>query len=179
MFAFVLGFAPVAASALPVVASAASRANSSNPSPFEPSIGLTRSQVESHFREIDGSRTVFKSAKSVHGVPRVLGDDRRLYTIVEIDGYPEVIDVQVVSVLDTGSKPTLKNQVVYDSLACGLLAEEAAQNWCTGRILNTNSSGLVTATKAADFGSIRITVKTYQSTNPPSPPVVSIDIAPV
>ena len=68
-------------------------------------------------------------------MPRVLGQDRHLYTIVEINGYPEVVDVQLVSVLDTRSRATLENQVVYDSLACGLLVELAAQKWCAGRIL--------------------------------------------
>jgi len=148
-----------------------------NKSAFEPSIGLTLSQVESLFREIDGSRTVFRAASKLHGVPRMLGSDGPLYTIVEINGYPAVTDVQVVSVLETASKTTLENQVLYDSLACAALADEAAQNWCTGRILNTNSHGLVTATKATDFGPVRITVKTYQSAKSSSPPVVSINVA--
>jgi len=146
------------------------------PSAFEPSIGLTRSQVEARFHEIDGGHTVFKPAAAVAGVPRVLGQDPRLYTVVEINGYPEVVDVQLVSVLDTRSKTTLENQVVYDSLACGLLAERAAQNWCTGRILNTNSRGLVTATTSKTFGPLRITVKTYQAAKTSSPPVVSVNV---
>jgi hypothetical protein len=146
------------------------------PSAFEPSIGLTRSQVEARFHEIDGGHTVFKPAAAVAGVPRVLGQDRQLYTIVEVNGYPEVIDVQLVSLLDTRSKTTLENQVVYDSLACGLLANVAAQNWCTGRILDTNSRGLVTATKSASFGAVRITVKTYQAAKASSPPVVSLNV---
>jgi hypothetical protein len=146
------------------------------PSAFEPSIGLTRSQVEARFHEIDGGHTVFKPAAAVAGVPRVLGQDRQLYTIVEVNGYPEVVDVQLVSLLDTRSKTTLENQVVYDSLACGLLANVAAQNWCTGRILDTNSRGLVTATESASFGAVRITVKTYQAAKPSSPPVVSLNV---
>lgn len=147
---------------------------------FEPSIGLTRSQVESRFHEIDGGHTVFKSASDVRGLSRVLGADSQLYTIVEINGYPEVNDVQLVSVLDTASKTMLENQVVYDSLACGLLADEAAQNWCTGRILNTDSTGLVTATMAKSFGLVEITVRTYQTTQSKSsnPPVASINFTP-
>lgn len=145
-------------------------------SAFVPSIGLTRSQVESRFSEIDGSNTVFKAASKLHGVQRVLGHDSPLYTIVEINGYPAVTDVQVVSVLETDSKTTLENQVVYDSLACGALADEAAQSWCTGRILNTNSHGLVTATKTANFGPVSITVKTYQSAKSSGPPLVTINV---
>ena len=37
----------------------------SNGSSFIPSIGLTRTQVESLFREIDGSHTVFRAARRV------------------------------------------------------------------------------------------------------------------
>lgn len=145
-------------------------------SPFEASIGLTRSQVEARFREIDGNHTVFKAATAIAGTPRVLGRDKRLYTIVEVNGYPEVVNVQVVTVLDTGNKTTLENQVVFDSLACGVLADETAQKWCTGRILNTNSRGLVTATTARSFGPVRVTVKTYQSSKSSSPPVVSVSV---
>ena len=101
----------------------------SNGSSFIPSIGLTRTQVESLFREIDGSRTVFRAARALHGIPRVLGSDNRLYTIIEINGYPAVTDVQVVSILETTSKATLENQVLYDSLACSALGDKAAQNW--------------------------------------------------
>jgi hypothetical protein len=150
-----------------------------NYSAFEPSIGLTRSQVESLFREIDGSNTVFKAASKINGVPRVLGHDNSLYTIVEINGYPSVTDVQVVSLLETESKTTLENQVVYDSLACAALADQAAQSWCTRRILNTNSHGLVTATSTADFGAVSITVKTYQSTKASGPPLVVINVTAV
>ena len=146
------------------------------PGAFEASIGLTRSQVEARFHEIDSGHTVFKAAAAVKGVPRVLGQDPRLYTIVEVNGFPAVVDVQLVSLLDTKSKTTLENQVVYDSLACGLLAEQAAQTWCTGRILNTNAHGLVTATKSATFGAVRIMVKTYQADKASSAPVVSVDV---
>jgi hypothetical protein len=146
------------------------------PATFEASIGLTRSQVEARFLEIDGSQTSFKSAPSIAGVPRVLGQDRKLFTAIEVNGYPEVVDVQLVSVLDTQSKTTLENQVVYDSLACGLLAEMVAQKWCTGRILNTGSRGLITATASKTFGPLRITVKTYQAAKASSPPVVSVNV---
>jgi hypothetical protein len=148
-------------------------------SSFVASIGLTRSQVESLFREIDGSHTVFRAAPELHGMPRVLGSDNGLYTIVEINGYPAVTDVQVVSVLGTTSKTTLQNQVLYDSLACSALGDQAAQNWCTSRILNTTSHRLATATEAADFGSVRITVKTYQPTKSGGPPVATINIGPI
>ena len=121
---------------------------------------------------------MFKAVKAVRGVPRVLGRDARLYTIVEIDGFPEVVNVEVVLLLYTQSKPILEDQVVYGARSCGLLANPAAQTWCTGRILNTNAHGLATATTSRTFGSIRITAKTYQSNKGPSPPVVSIDIAP-
>jgi hypothetical protein len=170
--ALTLWLAAAAANATPAMAAVVGH----KPSAFEPSIGLTRSQVEARFHEIDGGHTVFKPAAAVAGVPRVLGQDRQLYTIVEVNGYPEVIDVQLVSLLDTRSKTTLENQVVYDSLACGLLANVAAQNWCTGRILDTNSRGLVTATKSASFGAVRITVKTYQAAKASSPPVVSLNV---
>jgi hypothetical protein len=168
----------VSAGVLTLTASVATASALASGSAFEPSIGLTRSQVESRFHEIDGSHTVFKRAPSDHGMPRVLGGDQRLFTIVEINGYPEVVDVQVVTLLDTRTKTTLENQVVYDSLACGLLADQAAQDWCTGRILNTNSHGLVTATAAENFGPVRISVKTYQPAKKGSsgPPVVSINI---
>ena len=150
----------------------------SNGSSFIPSIGLTRTQVESLFREIDGSHTVFRAARALHGIPRVLGSDNRLYTIIEINGYPAVTDVQVVSILETTSKATLENQVLYDSLACSALGDKAAQNWCTSRILNTTSHGLATATEAADFGPVRITVKTYQSTRSSGPAVATVNIGP-
>lgn len=180
-----LSFAPTSASAqagslgtrsFPLSVLGVSAMQSNRMSTFEPSLGLTRSQVEQRFREIDGSHTVFKTASSVDGMPRVLGSDKRLYTIVEINGYPEVTDVQVVSVLDAASKTTLENLVIYDSLACGVLADEAAQNWCTSRVLDTNSEGLVTATKAADFGPVRISVKTYQDKKSSSPALVSINV---
>lgn len=145
---------------------------------FVPGIGLTRAQVEARFHEIDGSHTVFRRASDLHGVPRVLGRDSSLYTITQISGYPEVVDVQIVSLLDTSSKKTLENQVYYDSLACGLLAAEPAQAWCTGRILNTNAKGLVDADKTASFGAVRVTVRTYDSKKASSPPIVSIDVAP-
>lgn len=109
----------------------------------------------------------------------MLGGGGRLYAIVEINGYPEVIDMQVVSLLDTGSKTTLEDQVVYDSLACGALADEVAQRWCTGRVLNANAHGLVTATKVANFGPASITVKMYRSTKSTGPPVVSINVTAV
>jgi hypothetical protein len=161
-----------ATTATPVIASAVSH----KPSAFEASIGLTRSEVEARFHEIDAGHTVFKAAAAVKGVPRVLGQDRGLYTIVEINGNPEVVNVQLLSLLDTQSKTILEDQVRYDSLACGLLADVAAQNWCTGRILNTNSRGLVTASKSATFGVARITVKTFQAGKVSSPPVVSVDV---
>lgn len=145
---------------------------------FVASLGLTRSQVEERFHEIDGTKTVFKMAKAVRGVPRVLGSDKGLYTVVEVNGYPEVVNVQVATLLSTASKTELENQVAYDSLACGLLADEAAQDWCTGRILNTNRRGLVDASKAKDFGPVRITVRTYQSSKASNPPVVSINVSP-
>jgi len=146
---------------------------------FQPSIGYTRAQVESAFHAIGGTHTVFEAAGPVRGVPRVLGRDRALYAVVEVNGYPEVVDVQVVAVLDTHDRATLERQVEYASLACGELAGPAAQKWCIGRILNTNAKGLKTATGASDFGALRITVKTYQSPKAAQPPVVSIDIGAV
>ena len=59
----------VAATATPVMASVLNH----TPSAFEATIGLTRSQVEARFHEIDGGHTVFKPAAAVAGVPRVLG----------------------------------------------------------------------------------------------------------
>jgi hypothetical protein len=164
---------PVTASASPALAHGVNH----RPSAFEASIGLTRSQVETRFHEIDGSHTVFHAASDVKGVPRVLGQDQRLYTIVEVNGFPEVVDVQVVSILDTGTKKTLEDQVLYDSFVCAYLGDKSAQSWCTSRILNTNSHGLVTATSSANFAPVRITVKTYQSSKASSPPVVSLNVA--
>lgn len=155
------------ASAGPVPASSA----------FQPSIGLTRAQVETLIHGLDGGRTMFRAASPVKGVPRVLGGDKPLYTIVEVNGSPEVIDVQLASLLDTASKVTLEDQVNYDSHVCGALSnDQSAQAWCEGRVLNTNAHGLVNATKAATFGRVRITVKTYENAKRSSPPVVSVNI---
>lgn len=147
----------------------------STPSSFAAGMGLTRTQTEELFHFIDGSRTVFNSATKVRGVPRVLGRDKRLFTIVEINGFPQVVDVQIVSVLDTSNKSTLENQVVYDSLACREFANMTAQKWCTSRILNTNSSGLVTATESRSFNGLRMMVRTFRSSNISSTPIVSLD----
>jgi hypothetical protein len=144
---------------------------------FQPSIGLTRAQVEARFRDIDGNHTIFQTASKVKGVSRVLGGDKRLYTVVEINGYPAVGDLEVDSLLDTTSKTTLEDQIVYDSLVCGEFSNKAGQTWCLGRILDTNSKGLITATKSAVFGGLRMTVKTYRSSSGSNPPVVAIDIA--
>jgi len=96
---------------------------------------------------------------------------------VEINGYPEVVDVQVVSILDTSSKTILEGQVAFDSLTCREFSSKAAQKWCTGRILNTNANGLVTATNSKTFDGLRITVRTYRSSASSSAPVVSIDVS--
>jgi hypothetical protein len=143
---------------------------------FSPTLGATRTQVEQLFHLID-KNTTFKVASKVKGVPRVLGQDKSLYTAVEINGYPEVIDVQVVSILDTASKTVLQSQVAYLSLTCREFSTEIAQKWCTGRILNTNSTGLVTATKSKSFNGLRFTVRTYRSTTDSGSPVVSIDVS--
>jgi hypothetical protein len=143
---------------------------------FTPSMGITRSQAENLFRAIDGKNTVFTVASRVKGVPRVLGGDRRLFTVVEINGNPVVVDVQVVTIVDVASKATLENQVVYDSLACRVFATVAAENWCTGRVLNTNAKGMVTASATRDFGGLDITVRTYLSKKGSGPPIVSLDL---
>jgi len=143
---------------------------------FSPTLGATRTQVEKLFQYID-KNTTFKVVSDVKGVPRVLGQDKHLYTAVEINGYPQVIDVQVVSILDTASKTILEDQVTYDSLTCLEFSTKAAQRWCTGRILNTNSSGLVTGTMSKTFQGLRLTVRTYRSTSSSSAPVVSIDVS--
>lgn len=143
---------------------------------FSPTLGATRTQVEELFHYID-KNTVFKVASAVKGVPRTLGQDKGLYTAVEINGYPEVVDVQVVSILDSASKNVLEGQVAYDSLTCREFSTKAAQTWCTGRILNTNKDGLVTATKSKTFSGLRITVRTYRSSSSANAPVVSIDIS--
>lgn len=144
---------------------------------FEPSIGLTRAQVEARFHEIDRDRTVFKVASPVHGEPRALGEDTHVYALVEITGFPEVVSVEVVLLLDSATKATLEEQVEYGAQSCGLLAAGNAQTWCTARILNTGSRGLVNATTSRTFGAVRVTVKTYQPKEPSSPPVVSIDVS--
>jgi hypothetical protein len=144
---------------------------------FAPSMGLTRLQAESLFLAIDGKNTIFKSASSVKGVARALGKDQRLFTAVEINGSPEVVDVQVVTVLDTASKPILENQVVYDSLTCREFASVQAQKWCTDRVLNINRSGLVTATQSRVFSGLRMTVRTFHTPNSANPSIVTIDIA--
>jgi hypothetical protein len=143
---------------------------------FSPTLGATRTQVEQLFHFID-KNTTFKAASKVEGVPRVLGQDKSLYTAVEINGYPEVIDVQVVSILDTASKTVLDSQVAYLSLTCREFSTKATQKWCTGRILNTNSSGLVTATKSMTIDGLRFTVRTYRSITDSGAPVVSIDVS--
>ncbi len=144
---------------------------------FKPSIGMTRAQVESAFRSVPGTSTVFARAGSIKGVPRVLGHDERLFTVVEINGYPEVVDVQVVTVLDTHRAKTLEKQVMYDSLACGELAGRSAQAWCLGRALNTRAHHLVTATTSRSFGPLRITVHTFQKAHSSAPPLVEVNIA--
>jgi hypothetical protein len=143
---------------------------------FTPSMGITRGQAESLFRAIDGKNTAFKVASMVKGVPRVLGGDQHLFTVVEINGDPEVVDVQVVTIIDTSSKAILENQVVYDSLACRVFATVAAENWCTSRVLNTNAKGMITATKTRNFGGLDITVRTYLSKKGSGPPIVSMDL---
>lgn len=140
-------------------------------------MGLTRSQAESFFRVIDGNHTVFKVVSSQKNVPRVLGRDKRLFTVVEISGSPQVIDVQVVTVLDTGDKSVLQNQVVYDSLTCRVFGSLAAQKWCLGRILNTNRAGLVNASKSAVFNGLNMTVRTYHSGHNSLAPIVSVDLS--
>jgi hypothetical protein len=145
---------------------------------FSPTLGATRTQVEALFHYIDKD-TTFKVAPKIKGVPRSLGQDRSLYTAVEINGYPEVVDVQVVSILDTANKNILEGQVAFDSLTCREFSTEAAQKWCTGRILNTNARGLVTATQSKTFHGLRITVRTYRSSTGSSAPVVSIDVSAV
>jgi hypothetical protein len=139
------------------------------------STGLTRTTAESLFHSIDGNRTVFRKASTVNGVPRVLGGDQHLYTIVEINGSPDVIDVQIVSILDTSSKSILENQVIYDSLSCRVFADLAAEKWCTSRIINTNSTGLVTATRTKMFEGLEMTVKTYRSNKGSGPPIVALN----
>ncbi|MCU1489114.1 MAG: hypothetical protein JWM85_519, partial [Acidimicrobiaceae bacterium] len=125
-----------------------------------PGIGLTRSQVEQLFHAVDGSHTVFRSATKVKGVPRVLGGDKTLYTVVEVNGSPQVVDVQVVSLLDTKSEKILENQVIYDALTCDAFGGTSARSWCTKRILDPSGKGMVSASGAKDFGGIEITVKT-------------------
>ncbi len=144
---------------------------------FEPSIGLTRAQVEAAFRAIAGKATVFEKAGAVKGVPRVLGHDSGLFTLDEILGYPEVVDVQTVTVLDVHSKKTLERQVMYDSLVCGELSGRAAQAWCLGRVLNTNKHGLETATSKRVFGALEITARTYRSSSGSAPPIVDLNIS--
>jgi hypothetical protein len=142
-------------------------------------LGISRNTAESLFHSIDGSHTVFKDAIAVKGVPRVLGGDKHLFTVVEINGNPEVVDVQIVSILDTSSKSVLENQVIFDSLACRVFANLAAEKWCTSRILNTNSTGMVTATRSKSFEGLNMTVKTYRSKKGAGPPIVVINFQPL
>ncbi|HTW99458.1 MAG TPA: hypothetical protein VMD59_11805 [Acidimicrobiales bacterium] len=140
-------------------------------------LGLTRSKVELLFHELDGKNTVFRSASDLHGSPRVLGADRRLSTALVLLGYPEVEEVNVVTLLETARRATLIEQIEYDSLACGLLAGgETAEHWCTGRILARNEHGTVTASRSETFGHVRITVKTTHPAKPGYFPVVAIDV---
>lgn len=122
---------------------------------------------------------MFGASSKVKGVPRVLGSDHRLFTLVEINGYPEVVDVQVLSLLDGTSKQMIESQVVYDTLACAGFGGAPAERWCMGRVLNTNKDGLVTTSASKAFGAAKITVKTYQAKARSNPPLVSIDIAPI
>lgn len=145
---------------------------------FAPSIGLTRTQVEAAFRAIAGKATVFEKAGAVKGVPRVLGHDSALFTLVEISGFPEVVDVQTVTVLDVHSKKTLERQVMYDSLVCGELSGKPAQAWCLERALNTDKHGLVTATSRKVFGSLEIAIRTDRSSSGSAPPIVEVNVGP-
>jgi len=140
------------------------------------SMGITRTQAESLFHAIDGSNTVFRSASSIKGVPRVLGGDRHLYTVVELNGFPQVEDVQVVSIIDTANRTILVNQVMYDSLVCRVFSTTVAQNWCTSRILNTSAKGMLTASQTRSFGGLQITVRTYLSSKGSGPPIASLDL---
>jgi hypothetical protein len=142
------------------------------------SMGITRAQTEALFHYIDGRHTVFHSASSLKGIPRVLGADSRLFIAVEINGNPQVVDVQVVSIVDSASKTTLEEQVSYLSLACLEFASKAAQKWCLGRILNTNALGLVNASAAKNYNGLRITVKTYRPKLSSGPPIISVDLKP-
>lgn len=142
-------------------------------------MGMNRSEAESLFHAIDGGHTVFRTAPAVKGVPRVLGGDKRLFTVVEINGRPEVIDVQIVTILDTSSKSILENQVVYDSLVCRVFANIAAEKWCTSRVLNTNAKGMITATRSKSFEGLNLTVKTYLSKKGSGPPIVSMNFNPL
>ena len=144
---------------------------------FTLSMGLTRTQVESLFASIDGRQTVFRSVTKEKGVPRTLGKDKKLFTVVEISGAPHVVDVQVVTVLDTSSKSILENQVAYDSLTCRDFGTVAAQKFCLSRILNTSHSGLKNATKTAIFNGLNMTVRTYHAPHNSAAPLVSIDIS--
>lgn len=139
------------------------------------SMGITRAQTEALFHFVDGSHTVFHSASALKGVPRVLGSDPQLFTAVEINGNPQVVDVQVVSIIDSASKATLEKQVNYLSLACLEFASESAQKWCLSRILNTNSSGLVSASASKKYNGLQITVKTYRPNQNSAPPLISVD----
>jgi hypothetical protein len=139
------------------------------------SMGITRAQTEALFHIIDGSNTIFRSASPLKGVPRVLGADSRLFTAVEINGNPQVVDVQVLSIVDSASKRTLEEQVGYLSLACLEFASKAAQKWCLGRILNTNASGLDSASASKNYNGLQITVKTYRPKQKSAPPLISVN----
>lgn len=132
--------------------------------------------MEAAFRAIAGKATVFAKASAVKGVARVLGHDPALFTLVEINGYPEVLDVQTVTVLDVRSEKTLERQVMYDSLVCGELSGMTAQAWCLARALNTDKHGLVTATATKVFGPREVTVRTYRTSSGSAPPIVEVDI---
>lgn len=148
--------------------------NSASASQSALSMGITRAQAEALFHFIDGGHTIFHSASPLRGVPRVLGSDSRLFTAVEINGNPQVVDVQIVSILDSANKRTLEEQVGYLSLACLEFASKAAQKWCLGRILNTNASGLVSASASKNFNGLQITVKTYRPKQKLAPPLISV-----
>jgi hypothetical protein len=141
-------------------------------------MGITRIQTEALFHYIDGSHTVFHSASALKGIPRVLGADSRLFIAVEINGSPQVVDVQVVSVVDSASKTTLEEQVGYLSLVCLEFASKAVQKWCVSRILNTNASGLVNASASRNYNGLRITVKTYRPKMSSGSPIISLNLKP-
>ena len=86
-------------------------------------------------------------------------------------------EVSKTTLLDTSSRTTLEDQLIVDALPCGAYGGKVASRWCGSRILNTSSSGLITASASKQFGPrLWIQVDTYHPTAS-TPAMVGVVVA--